>query len=63
MLGSATVVAVALGAAAAGVAIGTVSAYLVTTSLIEVYLRHSRRWKDYSLPIIPWTRGTPHTLV
>lgn len=51
-----TVVFVIAGAAATGVLTGAAVGFFTTTALIEAYVRHSR-WKDYSLPYLPWVRG------
>lgn len=44
---------VVAGAALVGIGAGGVLAYTLTVGLIEFYVRRSR-YKEYSLPILPW---------
>lgn len=53
---SPVVAVIAAGSMAVGVCVGMAAAYVTTTGLIELYVRHSK-WKDYSLPLFPWVRG------
>lgn len=49
---------VVAGAAVVGIGAGAALAYVLTTGLIEFYVRHSR-YREYSLPVFPWSRPAP----